>query len=174
MHPTAAEIARLASKYRTLGDLRRAKARGEAVPPRGVFKALAEEFPGALNELDMLPLDEIDRRRAALDGAATGAPVEPWMAWLHGYHALMRAALRVKGRLRKAREITDARAGALAAEATTCAGTPVGPDFVRAVARPPGGRITPVVLARLAALFEVDPEVILDTLFPHRRARRQR
>lgn len=174
MHPTAAEIARLAYKYRTLGELRRAKARGEAEPPRGVFKTLAEEFPGALNELDMLPLDEIDRRQAALEGAARGAPVEPWMAWLHGYHALMRAALRVKGRLRKTRDVTEARAGALATEATTCAGTPVGPEFVRAVARPPGGRITPVVLERLAALCEADPEVILDALFPHRRARRQR
>jgi len=139
-----------------------------------VFKALAEEFPGALNELDMLPLDEIDRRQATLEDAARGAPIEPWMAWLHGYHSLMRAALRVKGRLLKVRDVTEARADALAAEATTCAGTPIDSAFVRAIARPPGGRITPVVLERLSALFGAEPDVILDELFPRRRARRQR
>lgn len=173
MRPTSDDIARLAYKYRALGELRRAKSRGEAEPPRNVFRALAKEFPGAMNELDMLPLDTIDRRLAALEAAERGAPLEPWMAWLHGYHALMRAALRVKGRLLKVRDVPDARAGALAAEATACAGASLGADFVRAVARPPDGRIIPIVLARLAVLFEVSPEVILDELFPHHRRRRQ-
>jgi hypothetical protein len=169
MSPDA--LGALARKYRTLGDLRRAKARGEAAPVRAVFKALAEEFPGALNELDMLPLDEIDRRAAALEAAATGAH-EAWMAWLADYHALFRAALRIKLCLPRGRDAPEAGAARLAQDVSRDVGIDVDEEFVALVMRPPSGRIANVVFARIARRYEVDETQIRDALFPHRKKRR--
>jgi hypothetical protein len=172
--PTPAALARLATKYRTLADLRRRRAAGEAVPPRAVFRELAREFPGALNELDTLLLDDIDARGAALEAAAAGGELAPWMAWLEAYHALSRAALRIKLRLGGQRAVDDARAAALADEASEHAAIAVDAAFARAVARPPRGRAQDVVFAALAARFEVPEETVRDALFPRRRAARAR
>ena len=171
----ASELGRLAYKYKTLAELRRDRAGGGEPPPARVFKALAGEFPGALQELDTLPLEVIEERESALARAADGGEVSPWMEWLHGFHTLMRAALRVKVRLAGARDVSDDRARALALEAARHGpADDVDVSFVCAVARPPGGRITPVVLSRLAARFGADPDRIGDEIFPARAARRQR
>lgn len=174
LRPTPADLARLAAKYRALANLRRAKERGEPPPPRATFRALAAEFPGALNELDTLPLDEIDRRADALERAASGAAAEaPWMAWMHGYHALYRAALHAKRHLARAHDSSDEEVRAAAEGAGRHAGIGVDAAFVRSVARPPGGRLATVVLDRLASAFAATPDRIADELFPCRRALRK-
>ena len=162
----AAALARLAWKYDALGELRRARARGEPVPAREVFKALAREFPGCLRELDTLPLDEIDARAAALARAAAGGPTEPWMEWLAGYHALLRAALRIKPRV--VGDLDDARAEKLASDASGFAGVEVDAAFVRAVASPPGGRVVGVVFSRLERLHGCPAATMKRALFPGR------
>jgi hypothetical protein len=161
-------LEQLARKYRALGELRRARARGEAIPDKAVFRALAQEFPGALSELDNLPLDEIDRRGEALRAAHAGGPAERWMPWMHRYHALMRAALYVKIRVARAPDLAEAEAESLATKATAHARVPVGPDFVRAVKAPPAGRLKPLVLERLSAAFGAPSGEIRDALFPRR------
>jgi hypothetical protein len=162
-------IAGLRRKYEMLGALRRARARGEAVPARGVFKALATEFPGALNELDMLPLEEIDARAEALGRAAAGGPIEAWMGWMGDYHALMRAALRLKPRVARGEGLDEERAEALARAASEQAGVAVDAAFVRAVGTPPEGRLNRVVFARLAEVHGTPAETIKRTLFPRSR-----
>jgi hypothetical protein len=169
--PSAAALLRLAFKYETLGKLRRAHARGEEMPARAVFKALAEEFPACLNELDTLPLEDIDARAEKLTRAAEGGPFEDWMAWLTGYHALLRAALQIKVRLSRGSLLDDTRAERLALDAGEDVSTPIDAVFVRAVREPPGGRINAVVFARLAALHGVPAETIKRALFPRRRLR---
>ena len=169
MAPTRGDLERLAHKYRTLAALRRDRQAGAPIPPGRFFKALAGEFPGALHELDTLPLETIDDRAAALELAAGGGRVLPWMAWMHAYHRLMRAALRVKVRLARARDVDDVRAAALAEEATALAGAAFDAELVRAVARPPGGRIAPLILERVSLTFGVDPLEIADALFPRLR-----
>ena len=165
MSVSPADLGRLAIKYETLAALRRARARGEPVPARGVFKELAREFPGCLNELDTLPLDAVDARAAALAGAAAGGPVEPWMAWLGGYHALLRAALALKPRVGRA-ALDDTRAARLAEEASALAGVAVDAAFVRAVADPPGGRLVALVFETLAARHGQPAATIRRALFP--------
>ena len=165
-----AALARLAGKYRTLGALRRDRARGEPIPERAVFKALAGEFPGALNELDNLPLEEIDRRLAALTQAAAGAPAEPWMAWMIAYHALMRAALYLKIRVAGAPSLSADQAAALAVKASAHARVDVGEAFVLAVRRPPEGRLNRVVYAELEARLGAPADAIRRALFPRRGA----
>lgn len=175
----APELLRLAAKYQALGDLRRARARGEPIPDRQVFRALAAEFPGALHELDHLPLAEIDRRLLELTAAASGGgtmatmatvATMDWMAWMWSYHALMRAALYVKLRVSRARPAPDEEAAALARRAAAHAGIAVDVGFVRAVEAPPGGRLRRVVMARLAARFGVPEATLREALFPRRAA----
>jgi hypothetical protein len=170
--PSPTDLAELAAKYERLAELRREKERDGTVPERAVFKALATRFPGVLNELDTLTLGEIDTRAEALDAAARGAAIEPWMAWIHGYHALLRAALGIKARTARSREIAPARVHSLADDASREAGLEIDAAFVRAVVRPAGGRILPVVYARLAVEHGVTADAIADALFPRRRARR--
>lgn len=137
-----------------------------------MFKALAGEFPGCLNELDTLPLEEIDARALALTAAAAGGPILDWMSWLAGYHALLRAALRIRIRTTRIRAIDDARARELAEDAAAHSGATIDRAFVDAVMRPPGGRIIPVVYARLAALHGARAAEIKRALFPHSRVAR--
>jgi hypothetical protein len=88
------------------------------------------------------------------------------MSWMRSYHALMRAALRIKRRISRHRNLEDDRAEALAADATIHAAAQVDARFVRAVARPPAGRIGSVVFSCLSELYGAAPETIRETLFP--------
>jgi len=167
--PSREALAELASKYETLAELRRARARGEPIPPRSTFKDLADRFPSALHELDVLPLDLIEARAEALRASAATGSSEAWMAWMIGYHALLRAALRVRIRSLKQRDITDERAKDLAADASRHAGVSIDEAFVRAALRPPAGRLANVVYARLEAAFSERASVIRAALFPRHR-----
>ncbi len=140
----------LARKYRVMSELRAAGAGDETPEERAALRALAAEFPGALRELDTLTSDEIAIREQALADAASGGPVENWMAWMHGYHLLMRDALRVR---RGTASDIDAR-------------------FAAAVRRPPSGRIMSAVFERLSELFGEPQKLIWDTLFPPRKGDR--
>ena len=86
-------------------ELRRLGAPDAEAEDRARLRALANEFPGALRELDTLPTDEIVRRATALESGAH----EPWMDWLGDFHDLMRIALEVKRTLSKFREKGERR-----------------------------------------------------------------
>jgi hypothetical protein len=146
----AAEV--LARKYERLAALRARRDSNGRPATRDELRALAAEFPGCLRELDTLGPDELARRTSACAAAADGGPPEPWMAWIDGYHALMRQALAARGaRLRG--ESPNA-----------------GDDFAQAVLAPPGGRMAVVVLRALALRFGVPAVTIAAALFPVRRA----
>lgn len=149
--------AALARKYRVMAELRRAGAPDALAEDRARLRALANEFPGALRELDTLPTEEIERRATALESGA----LEPWMVWLAEFHELMRVALEVKRTLPdvKAARATAVRAGLEAA-------------FADAVAAPPHGRIMVVVFDRLAQKHGAPAKQLWDTLFPPRKGER--
>jgi hypothetical protein len=157
----------LAEKYRTLARLRREKASGEDPPPRETFRRLAERFPGVLNELDTLTLEELDARARDLELAAAGAPVEPWMEWLWTFHALLRAALYAKRR-----PVSDDEIDRLARDASAHAGIDVERGFIGRVSTPPGGRIVRLVLEEVGRRFACDGDRVRSVLFPRRRAER--
>jgi hypothetical protein len=152
----------LAGKYRALLDLRQARdLRGHGPAETGVaateararLRALAGEFPGCLRELDTLGTAELERRAHAAGQAANGGAQEPWMAWIIGYHTLMRSALGVR------RSPADAPTASAEHDAA----------FVAAVRQPPQGRLGIVVLRALGTRFGVEPSLITATLFPPRR-----
>jgi len=159
--------AALARKYAALVELRRRRDTGGDPLGGGALRALAAEFPGCLRELDTLGLAELERRAQVTRATTLGAHAEPWMAWIDGYHALMRAALAVRAPTRAGDTRTDARA--LAASATSAAGVAVDETFVAAVLAPPHGRVGVVVLRALGARFGVPAAAIAAALFPVRR-----
>lgn len=166
--PTRDELLALEGKYAQLETLRRAREKGEPVPERAVFKALAERFPGALRELDMLPMDVIEKRRQALGMAITSGLVEPWMSWMVAYHALVRVALWIKIRTAKQPDVTPERMVFLTQTITREFGFGVDEAFVKDVARPREGRINAVVLGKLEELFAVSAGEIRMGLFGRR------
>lgn len=169
--PTAEDLRILAAKYRALAQLRaqRDDPAGPAQPDRLTLRTLAAAHPGCLRELDTLGLAELVRRAEALQAAAEGTARAPWMTWIWGYHALMRAALAVKMGLRQTTTLTDAALAALVQQGTAAAGFRVDAAFVASVKRPPGGRLSVVVLRSLGAMMNTRPATIAATLFPLRR-----
>lgn len=159
-----AALERLAEKYRTLGELRRERARGAPIPHRDVFRELAEEFPGALFELDRLELAAIDERRDAIVRALAGeGAIEEWMGMAIAFHATYRAALRAKSKLRNVeRPVARSDAEKIAKEI----GAPADADLVLEVASPPRGRLKPIVLARVARDFDRDARDVEAAVFP--------
>lgn len=152
------ELRALARKYRMLLDLRRAHERTGAVEGREELRALATAFPGALRELDRLPVEEIEGRAIAIEKAAASGAPEPWMQWLVAYHGLLRAALFIKARLRSV-EAPNADEQ-LAKDASVHARIEVDAAFVRGVTSPRGGRISHVVMIELASRFQTKRELI--------------
>lgn len=169
--PDTETLAALVRKYQTLLELRQARdRRGHASVGSGAtvialrqrLRALAQEFPGCLRELDTLGATEMDRRLRVLAMAAAGGAQEPWMAWIADYHALMRAAFQLKNAGRTGGEDPHTAA-------TTAASASLDGAFVEAVRQPPQGRLGIVVLRTLGARFGVTPARIAATLFPPRR-----
>jgi len=149
--PSAEGLRALIRKYERLTALR-ARRDGDGAPAtRDELRALAAEFPGCLRELDTLGPAELDRRTAACAAVAAGGAPEPWMAWIDGYHALMRQALETRG----------ARARGQSPDAAD--------DFAQAVLTPPGGRMGVVILRALSVRFGVSAATIAAALFPVRR-----
>jgi hypothetical protein len=152
-----------------LAELRRSQYTMSFVEARAPLQRLAREFPGALRELDVLPLDEIDRRADALSAAAESGEILAWMEWLHEYHGRLRIALSVKRQLAGRRAVDAGIAQQLAESLTAEHGCSCDAAFVQAVLRPPQGRINVLVFQALEARFGEPQTVITRTLFPERR-----
>jgi hypothetical protein len=147
----AASLRALARKYQRLAAWRGRRDGDGPAATRDQLRALAAEFPGCLRELDTLGAAELARRAAACATAADQpAAQEPWMAWVDGYHALVRRALAAR----------EARARGEA---------PGGDAFEAAVLAPPGGRMGVVVMRALATRFGLPAATIAAALFPLRR-----
>lgn len=163
--PTRDELLALEGKYAQIEALRQARERGEPIPDKAVFKALADRFPGALRELDRLPMAAIAWRRQQLAMALENGVVAPWMAWMVAYHELLRVALWIKLRMAKRPELTNERMVFLVRGVAEEFGFGVDESFVTDVVRPRAGRINGVVLARLAVTFGVPEDEIRKGLF---------
>jgi hypothetical protein len=101
----------LRSKYAEMLAMRLADAPGKH-DPRGVrarMRRLSDRYPGALREIDDLPLDELRRRIAGLDAVLAGArEAEPWMEAVALFHALTRGILVAKRWLGRRKRIDEA------------------------------------------------------------------
>jgi hypothetical protein len=123
------------------------------------MSALASRFPGALREIDRLELAEIRRRIERLEAVAAGAcDAEPWMEAMSLFHRLARGALCAKRWLAGRQSITPEIEAAYAVEAQNLefAVEALGWQAdLAAIARPPKGRVTSLVHARVAGALGV-------------------
>jgi hypothetical protein len=154
----------LSRKYRVLSALRRG-----VLAPKETLRPLAREFPGALRELDCLPLAELEARLRAVTAAEQGAVPEPWIAWMLCYHERMRVVLEVKQRLRGARPSDRAIVDEVASELARTSHTPADVGFVAQVSAPPGGRLNRLVFELLERELGCPRAKLEQTLFPRLR-----
>jgi hypothetical protein len=189
---SASEIAALRSKYERIRALRALHAQSQRDPdfiepdPRSEMAALAVAFPGALRELDDLPMAQIDERIAALARAEQDpAHVARWMIAQAVFHRLARGALVAK-RWLAARSEPEGRSAVddvvRAAFEHAVEATPSGRgredarlwiDELDRVARPPRGRVMDLVHARVGATLGVTAAEARELVFGRdRRSRR--
>lgn len=177
-----ADVRGLREKYETMLALRVVHERARADPsfvepdPRRVMAALAARFPGALREIDELPMETIRARIGELAAAESGDAVAPWMIAQTSFHRLARGALAAKRWLGKRRATSSAVDGAFARaiadgdlpeEALAWAGA------LAALARPPRGRLMDLVFSRIASDLAMDDARVRELVFgPPRRRRR--
>jgi len=154
-------------KYRLLARWRSVRDRSAAGgPDRAALRAMADEFPGALRELDVLGAAELLRRVEHLAGEGDGSP---WLPWIVAYHRLMKVALVAKRTAGRTRQLS---AGALPPVLAGASGDgSLDEALARKAARPAAGRLSVVVLRALGEHFGVPVERISTTLFPPRRPR---
>jgi hypothetical protein len=149
------DLAALREKYETMLALRALHERARTEPgfaepnPRPAMVVLAGRFPGALRELDELPLGTIRARLADLaEAEREPSRIAPWMTAQAAFHRLTRGALAAKKWLGRRREVTDAMRAEFVGSAT---GDAIAwADDLASLARPPRGRILDVVFLRAA------------------------
>jgi hypothetical protein len=173
------DLRALRDKYERMNRLRelheRARADADFVEPdpRAAMAALARAFPGALREIDELPIEVIRARIAELSSAEDDPSlVTPWMVAHARFHALARGALAAK-RWLHGRPLTPEL---VATFARMVAALPEGDDAaawagdLASIAKPPRGRLMDLVYARLALELDIDVAAARDVVTPHARA----
>ena len=172
----------LRDKYERMLRLRLLHARARAEPgfvepnPRAAMAELARDFPGALREIDELPIDVIRQRIDAVAAAERDSSrIEHWMNAHIGFHRLARGALAAK-RWLEGRPLTPQLeaefAGAAAAMPNADEAAAWASDLA-AIAAPPRGRILDLVYARLARELGTDVASARAAVMPSRRSLRR-
>jgi len=179
-----ADLEALREKYEVILALRLHHERARSQPgyvepdPRKEMSTLARRFPGALREIDVLPLAVVRERIASLSAALEDATaVRDWMVAAAAFHRLARGALAVKRWLAAHRHLEPhAREAAFAAAAPAMhAEARAWADALDALARPPRGRVLDLVYGRLAAELGKDDRTVRELVTPPReRAARRR
>jgi hypothetical protein len=163
--PSRKDLRALRDKYDRMLALREAHARARSdecfvePDPRPQMAKLAEEFPGALREIDRLPLEVIVARIEALVIAERDASrTERWMHAQVSFHQLARGALVAKRWLAGRKHVTAATRDAFLEVLPTLPRSSDAQLFLEDLARvanPPRGRLMDLVHAKLAASLNV-------------------
>ncbi len=158
--PTPRDIAALRAKYEEMLRLRLLHDAGDETDPRRAMARLAQEFPGALREIDELPIDEIRARIEKLSLVDEDeSAIEPWMRAVSLFHALTRGALCAKSWLSGEKKVTPATRAAFLREVDSLCyanDARAWTHELSAIANPPRGRITDLVFARMALELGID------------------
>jgi hypothetical protein len=160
----------LREKYHAIKRLRDAQTSGVDHRPRAEMAALALRFPGALRELDRLPVEAIETRLRDLDAVIElGAPLPGWAPLQIRYHGLMRAALRIRRTFAGHGDAAEVRA-AMVERYDAAADEPslesLDLTAVRSILKPIRGRLTPWAQAWVAERHQVPVEEVQQAFFP--------
>jgi len=154
-----AALDELRSKYVEILRLREEELEGGEGDPRRAMRALADRFPGALREVDDLPLATIRARIDALAAAAVDrSRIEPWMEAMALFHPLARGALAAKRWLHGKRTVDPATRSAFreaSREMQHGADARRWENDLPRLAKPPRGRVTEAVLERVGSALGI-------------------
>ena len=149
-----ATLEALHAKYTEMRQLRIADHESPTTDPRRSMAELAARFPGALREIDELPMEAIDAKLAALAIAIDDPPGAPqWMEAIALFHTLPRGALCAKRWLAGKKEVDHVMRATFEksiADSPHAAEALVWLEDLDAIANPPRGRVTDLVYARIA------------------------
>jgi hypothetical protein len=169
----------LRDKYERMHALRisHIRARSDASflepDPRPEMMRLAQEFPGALREIDTLPLEVITARIEWLAHAEHDrARIETWMRAQVLFHRLAGGALVTKRWLGGRRHVTAATRAAFSEALATLPRSDDAALFaadLERVAAPPRGRLMDLVHAKVAELLNVTEAEARSLVFGERR-----
>ncbi len=141
-------------KYTEILRLRRLALSDPSHDPKLEMVALARSFPGALREMDLLPLGVVEARLAMVGAVIAGdAPPTPWMDASLRFHSLVRGALVAKRFLAGRRAIDETTLAAFVAHAANEREPDESlawQDSLALLADPPHGRLLDLVFERLA------------------------
>jgi uncharacterized protein YjiS (DUF1127 family) len=167
--PTSEQLARLRDKYQALRALRVTRVE---IAPRAEMSALAAAFPGALRELDRVPLPLIEQRLASLQAVVEGRePERTWMTLQIAYHGFMRAVLRLRRALLSVsdHDLSDSHACLQRLAYIPASDEPplerLDTTALSIIRNPPGGRLNPWVMEQVARDLAVCPADIELALF---------
>lgn len=160
-----ADLSSLRDKYERMLALRRAHARArddasfDEPDPAPEMARLAEQYPGALREIDTLPLEVIVGRVHELEAvAAEPSRANAWMVAQVLFHRYARGALAIKRWLAGQRTITPAVRDAFTAALRTMPrrhDAELYAGELERIANPPGGRLMNLVHRHVARALDV-------------------
>jgi hypothetical protein len=157
-------IRALCGKYEKLCDLRQRQQTD--VAPRAELVALASAFPGALRELDCLPVEELERRAALLRAVLDDrAQVERWMVLQISYHGFMRAVLRIRRLLLVVQDGSESQSLAYTPALDEPELQRFDAEALAVIRKPPGGRLNPWVVTQVAKDHAVSEACIENALW---------
>jgi DNA-binding transcriptional MerR regulator len=164
---TARDLDDLTHKYE---EIRRLRAHPDlpVADVRAAMALLARRFPGSLRELDRLDPERLEARLQALSRARRSGDAEPWMTAHVAYHRATRGALDAKRWLgeRRARVVDDATREAFARDPGLAGPAREWCDALADIAAPPGGRLLPLTLARVAKAMGVSIAEVRELVLP--------
>jgi hypothetical protein len=169
---TRSDLIALREKYE---EMLRLRLDPSGVDPRRAMATLASRFPGALREIDELPLETIAARVTELRESENGAPAAQWMVATHLFHSMTRGALCAKRWLAGRKAIDDEARAAFDRDASAFCWEDDARGWRSELARlaaPPRGRVTELVYERMGESLGVSPrEARLLVFGPSRRER---
>jgi hypothetical protein len=151
--------------------LRRGDLDGSLPDPRPAMATLARAFPGALREIDRIPMAELERRLAWLERLQAGEPTdtpEPWALLGFRYHALLRGALAAKRWLAGRRSVDGELVARFREEIVALdhgEDALLWAEDLPRLAAPPAGRLLALVLGRLSLESGYPPAQLRTLLF---------
>jgi hypothetical protein len=160
-------------RLRLLHDRARTDATFVEPDPGPAMAALAREFPGALREIDELPIAALAARIVALDDAiADASRIAIWMRASSSFHRHARGALVVKRWLAERTDEGEARRAALERALDSLEHSDDARawlDALAAVARPPRGRLMDLVHERVASELGLAVDEVRRAIFTQRK-----
>ena len=170
----------LLRKYTAIQRLREPASGSEPAVAKAEMRALADEFPGALRELDRLELPAIVLRVQELERALASGVAQPWMRQMVAFHSELRSALALKRVLsERARALREADLEAVCRQVSESIAQDCPIDLARDVLAREDGRLSQLVIERVARAAGATVLDVEDNLCPdenpglRRRARRQ-